>query len=93
MGVEEGEIEFGSLAEAAGVVAAAPFGGELLADAELWVRYVAEVERHLAETAGDALYFRPRDGVGPGDLGSGGEGTVLALPALAYFGHATAPWN
>jgi hypothetical protein len=34
--VEEGEIEFGSLAEAAGVVAAAPFGEELQADGELW---------------------------------------------------------
>jgi len=54
---------------------------------------VAEVERHLTETAGDALYFRPREGLRSGDLGNAGEGTVLALPALAYFGHATAPWN
>ena len=21
-----------------------------------------------------------------------GEGSVLAIPAMAYFGHATAPW-
>ena len=23
----------------------------------------------------------------------GGDGEVMAIPAVAYFGHATAPWN
>jgi hypothetical protein len=25
--------------------------------------------------------------------GDGGDGEVMAIPAVAYFGHATAPWN
>lgn len=28
-----------------------------------------------------------------GSVHRGGEDSVLAIPAVAYFGHATAPWH
>jgi len=92
VGVEEGEVEFGSLEEAAAVISAAPFGEQLMADKELWGKYVAEVETHLAQTTARSggLQFRPGRIWG---VGGKGEGSVLAIPAVALFGHATAPWH
>jgi hypothetical protein len=56
---------------------------------------VAEVERHLEDTAGDKMRFVPRGQAmgGAGATSDGVEDSVLAIPAVAYFGHATAPWN
>ena len=83
---ERGEIYFADMEDAAGVVRAAPFWDELAAEEHLWDAYVAEVERHLAVTAGDTMRIVPR---GAGTV----DESVLAIPAVAHFGHATAPWN
>ena len=90
---EYGNVYFENLADAAGVVRAAPFGAELAADEAMWTAYVANVERHLADTAGDEMRFVPRREAGFGLVSPAGEDTVLAIPAVAYFGHATAPWH
>ena len=96
--VERGYVYFEDVESAAGVVRAAPFANELVGDAGMYARYVEAVGRRLAE-AGDKVGGFTRvsredarrgwNAVG----GDGGDGEVMAIPAVAYFGHATAPWN
>jgi hypothetical protein len=49
-------------------------------------------ETELLKNAGDGLVFRGPKGT-QSVMGSNGEGSVVTVPATAYFAHATAPWR
>ena len=97
--VERGYVYFEDVESAAGVVRAAPFANELVGDAGLYARYVEAVGRRLAEAGEEVGGFarvsrEDAEGGGWNAVGGeGGDGEVMAIPAVAYFGHATAPWN
>ena len=102
--VERGYVYFANVDAAAGVVRAAPFYAELIADEGLYERYVQAVRCRLAEVESELGGFARVD---VADASEGGWGVVeaakksgnlkggdvMAIPAVAYFGHATAPWN
>ena len=86
------------------VVRAAPFFAELIADEGLHERYVRAVRSRLEEVESEIGGFERVDaedaleggwGVVEAAKKSGADvgGDVMAIPAVAYFGHATAPWN
>lgn len=102
--VERGYVYFANADAAADVVRAAPFWPELIADESLHERYVRAVSHRLAEAESELGGFARVDVADVADGGWGvveaakksggkGDGDVMAIPAVAYFGHATAPWN
>ena len=102
--VERGYVYFADVDAAAAVVRAVPFFAELIADEGLHERYVRAVRSRLEEVESEIGGFERVDagdaleggwGVVEAAKKSGGEvgGDVMAIPAVAYFGHATAPWN
>jgi len=105
---ERGFAYFDHLEDAAGFVLAEPFGEALRGDETLWRSYVAAFERRLDETAGGEMRFVARDvaeagwgaiakmrsrGEEEAGGGANAEGSKLAVPVVAIFGHATAPWH
>ena len=65
----------------------------------MYARYVEAVGRMLAEAGEEVGGFarvsrEDAEGGGWNAVGGDvGDGEVMAIPAVAYFGHATAPWN
>lgn len=105
---ERGFAYFDHLEDAAGFVLAEPFGEALRGDETLWKKYVTAFERRLDESAGDEMRFVSREEADAGwgaiakmrprgeeEAGGGAnaEGSKLAVPVVAIFGHATAPWH
>ena len=101
--VERGYVYFADVDAAAAVVRAAPFFAELIADEGLHERYVRAVRSRLEEVESEIGGFERVDaevaleggwGVVEAAKKSGADvGGDVMIPAVAYFGHATAPWN